>query len=51
MDNMNQVFVAVLAALTAGLLGALLGDAVKFREFGPIAAIAGFIIYFNDTKK
>ncbi len=51
---MDNVFGAAFSTLAAGFLGTLLGDAIKFRELGPIAAIAvmgSFIIYFNDTKK
>ena len=51
---MDKAFPAVLATLIAGFLGTLLGDAINFREFGPIAAVAvtgGFIIYYSGTKK
>lgn len=50
----DKVFGAAFSTLAAGFLGTLLGDAVKFRELGPIVAVivmGGFIIYYNDTKK
>lgn len=53
MDKVDKVFGAAFSTLAAGFLGTLLGDAIKFRELGPIAAVivmGSFIIYFNETK-
>lgn len=51
---MEKVFTAVFLTLLVGFLGTLLGDAIHFRELGPIAAVAvmgSCIIYFNEGKK